>query len=77
MYLCIFIVLFFFSGEWHAPDVTGQCMLPGFGFIAEKISNTRAVLFGGVEYGTDEVVASSNIYMLEIIVASCTVVCLE
>ena len=52
-------------------------MLPGFGFIAEKISNTRAVLFGGVEYGTDEVVASSNIYMLEIIVASCTVVCLE
>ena len=61
-------------GKWSNPSITGQCMPPASVFIIEKINNTRAVLFGGLE--TDDVAmntVTNNIYILEISIS--TVVC--
>ena len=61
-------------GKWSNPLIIGQCVLPASGFIIEKINNTRAVLFGGVEIdGDDKATITNNIYILEISIS--TVVC--
>ncbi|XP_019860615.1 PREDICTED: uncharacterized protein LOC109588952 [Amphimedon queenslandica] len=54
------------SRIWNNPSIIGQCIPPANDFIIEKISNTRAVLFGGVETDDDDKDAFTNkIYILE------------
>ena len=61
-------------GKWSNPSIIGQCMLPAYAFIMEKINNTRAVLFGGVKtYDDAQSIVTNNIYILEISIS--TVVC--
>ena len=68
------IVLNINLGEWSNPSIIGQCMPPAYAFIIEKINNTRAVLFGGLETDDDaKTIARDNIYILEISIS--TVVC--
>ncbi|XP_019862231.1 PREDICTED: kelch domain-containing protein 2-like isoform X2 [Amphimedon queenslandica] len=62
------------SKKWSNPSIIGQCLPPAGGFIIEKINNTRAVLFGGME--TDDKAketVANNIYLLEIHVSISTV----
>uniref|UniRef100_A0A1X7UN70 Protein kinase domain-containing protein n=1 Tax=Amphimedon queenslandica TaxID=400682 RepID=A0A1X7UN70_AMPQE len=62
------------SKKWSHPSIIGQCIPPAGGFIIEKISNTRAVLFGGIENvdNTRDTYAN-NIYVLEIHISISTV----
>ena len=67
---------YIFLGQWSNPSIIGQCIPPASYFIIDKINNTRAVLFGGLENNDDTpatAYASNNIYILEISVS--TVVC--
>ncbi|XP_019859843.1 PREDICTED: uncharacterized protein LOC109588094 isoform X3 [Amphimedon queenslandica] len=55
------------SKKWSTPLINGQCIPPAESFIIEKINNTRAILFGGVEtIDGDEDAITNNIYILEI-----------
>ncbi|XP_003385415.2 PREDICTED: uncharacterized protein LOC100638082 [Amphimedon queenslandica] len=55
------------SRKWSNPSIIGQCIRPAFGFIIERINNTRAVLFGGIETNDDaKITATNNVYLLEI-----------
>ncbi|XP_011405237.2 PREDICTED: uncharacterized protein LOC105313472 [Amphimedon queenslandica] len=70
------------SREWTNPSIIGQCIPPAYAFIIEKINNTRAVLFGGMEteddtalFGgletdDDRTLARNNIYILEISIST-------
>ena len=61
-------------GKWNNPSIIGQCIPPAYGFIIEKINNTRAVLFGGRETDDDaKDTRTNNIYILTISIS--TVVC--
>ena len=60
-------------GKWSNPLIIGQCIPPASAFIIDKINNTRAVLFGGVENDDTVTTVCNNIYILEISVS--TVVC--
>ena len=61
-------------GQWNYPSIIGQSIPPAYAFIIEKINNTRAVLFGGVETDDDDkTTITNNIYILEISIS--TVVC--
>ncbi|XP_019859844.1 PREDICTED: kelch domain-containing protein 3-like [Amphimedon queenslandica] len=57
------------SRKWSNPSIIGQCIPPAYDFIIEKINNTRAVLFGGVETDDDDTV-TNNIYILEISIST-------
>ena len=46
--------------------VIGQCIPPANGFILEKISNTRAVLSGGIMDDGTDLTYNDNLYLLEI-----------
>ena len=72
IWYCVFAINDFMHilGKWSNPSIIGQCIPPASGFIIEKINNTRAVLFGGLE---NKDAYSNNIYILEISVS--TVVC--
>uniref|UniRef100_A0A1X7SNC8 Uncharacterized protein n=1 Tax=Amphimedon queenslandica TaxID=400682 RepID=A0A1X7SNC8_AMPQE len=59
------------SRKWSNPSIIGQCIPPAGAFIIEKINNTRAVLFGGVETDDDaENTFTNNIYILEISIST-------
>uniref|UniRef100_A0A1X7T123 Uncharacterized protein n=1 Tax=Amphimedon queenslandica TaxID=400682 RepID=A0A1X7T123_AMPQE len=59
------------SRKWSNPSIIGQCTLPANNFIIEKINNTRAVLFGGVETDDDaKDTRTNNIYILEISIST-------
>uniref|UniRef100_A0A1X7TH49 Protein kinase domain-containing protein n=1 Tax=Amphimedon queenslandica TaxID=400682 RepID=A0A1X7TH49_AMPQE len=59
------------SRKWNNPSIIGQCIPPASHFIIEKINNTRAVLFGGVETDDDaKDTYTSNIYILEISIST-------
>uniref|UniRef100_A0A1X7SU98 Uncharacterized protein n=1 Tax=Amphimedon queenslandica TaxID=400682 RepID=A0A1X7SU98_AMPQE len=59
------------SRKWSNPSIIGQCIPPANNFIIEKINNTRAVLFGGVETDDDdEDTRTNNIYILEISIST-------
>ena len=61
-------------GKWSNPSIIGQCIPPADAFIIEKINNTRAVLFSGIEINDDaKATLTNNIYILEISIS--TVVC--
>ena len=38
-----------YLGKWSNPSIIGQCIPPASHFVIDKINNTRAVLFGGLE----------------------------
>uniref|UniRef100_A0A1X7SYK1 Uncharacterized protein n=1 Tax=Amphimedon queenslandica TaxID=400682 RepID=A0A1X7SYK1_AMPQE len=65
------------SRKWSSPLLIGQCIPPASGFIIEKISNTRAVLFGGAEADDAENTATNNIYMLEIFISTVLWQCIK
>ncbi|XP_019858789.1 PREDICTED: probable serine/threonine-protein kinase DDB_G0271682 [Amphimedon queenslandica] len=50
--------------KWSNPSITGQFIPAIFSFTINKISSTRAIVFGGAEITDDS--ASNNIYLLEI-----------
>uniref|UniRef100_A0A1X7TZL2 Protein kinase domain-containing protein n=1 Tax=Amphimedon queenslandica TaxID=400682 RepID=A0A1X7TZL2_AMPQE len=59
------------SRKWSNPSIIGQCIPPTYGFITEKINNTRAVLFGGAETKDDDQDNfTNNIYILEISIST-------
>ncbi|XP_019856879.1 PREDICTED: uncharacterized protein LOC105314149 [Amphimedon queenslandica] len=61
-------------GKWDYVSVTGQCIPSADGFIIEKISNTKAILFGGiVQDDTTEATASNDLYLLNIDLSLSTV----
>ena len=64
---CILIL-----GRWSNPSIIGQCIPPASNFIMEKIDNTRAVLFGGIDDDAKDTF-SNSVYLLEISIS--TVVC--
>lgn len=71
MHACLHI------GKWSNPEITGQPAPLAGGFIMEKISNARAILFGGLE--TDFNIQNPSltthgiVYLLDI--STNTVVC--
>lgn len=52
-----------YIGEWSNPAVVGECMPPAHGFFVEKISNSRAVLFGGCGSMND---VKNDVYLLRL-----------
>ncbi|XP_019859098.1 PREDICTED: uncharacterized protein LOC100636886 isoform X2 [Amphimedon queenslandica] len=58
------------SREWSIPLIIGHCIPPGESFIIEKINNTRAVLFGGIEADNVKATVTNNIYILEISIST-------
>ncbi|XP_019861627.1 PREDICTED: uncharacterized protein LOC109590138, partial [Amphimedon queenslandica] len=59
------------SRKWSNPSIIGQCIPPASHFIIEKINNTRAILFGGVEtYDDAKETTTNNIYILEISIST-------
>ena len=73
MCFCYFNEFLHVLGKWSIPSVIGQCIPPAAGFIIDKINNTRAVLFGGLETDDTVTTRSNNFYILELSVS--TVVC--
>uniref|UniRef100_A0A1X7USX4 Protein kinase domain-containing protein n=1 Tax=Amphimedon queenslandica TaxID=400682 RepID=A0A1X7USX4_AMPQE len=66
------------SRKWSNPLIIGQCIPSASGFIIEKINNTRAVLFGGVEIdGDNKATITNKIYILEISISSVSWQCLK
>uniref|UniRef100_A0A1X7TZP2 ZU5 domain-containing protein n=1 Tax=Amphimedon queenslandica TaxID=400682 RepID=A0A1X7TZP2_AMPQE len=61
--------------KWDNVFVIGQCNIPpADGFVLEKISNKRAVLFGGiVQDDKTEAIASNDMYLLNIDISLSTV----
>ena len=62
------------SGVWNNPKVIGQCVMLTGGFLMEKISYTRAIIFGGSELEAGSAAAGS-VYILDISILLNTVVC--
>ena len=60
---------------WNNPKVIGQCVMLTGGFFMEKISNTRAIVFGGSELDASSAAAGS-VYILDISILFNTVVCI-
>ncbi|XP_019854364.1 PREDICTED: uncharacterized protein LOC109583442 isoform X2 [Amphimedon queenslandica] len=57
--------------KWSAPSIIGRCIPSASGFIIEKINNTRAVLFGGLETNDDAMSTFTNyIYIIEVSVGT-------
>uniref|UniRef100_A0A1X7UDA8 Uncharacterized protein n=1 Tax=Amphimedon queenslandica TaxID=400682 RepID=A0A1X7UDA8_AMPQE len=66
------------SRKWSNPSIIGQCIPPASHFIIEKINNTRAVLFGGLEIDEDaEDTFINNIYILEISISTVSWQCIK
>ena len=62
---------------WNNPKIIGQCVMLIGSFVMEKLSNTRAIIFGGTELDAGSAAAGS-VYMLDIHVSILinTVVCI-
>ena len=60
-------------GMWSNPEVNGQCVTLFGGFVMEKLSNTRAIVFGGSELDAGSAAAGS-VYILDISILINTVV---
>ncbi|XP_019857992.1 PREDICTED: uncharacterized protein LOC109586177 isoform X2 [Amphimedon queenslandica] len=60
------------SGKWGNILIIGECIPPADGFIIEKISSTRAILFGGIVQD-DKTEATANMYLLNIDLSLSTV----
>ena len=59
-------MLQYHTGEWSNPVISGQCPPAGSSFTLTKISNNKAILFGGsYNYKNDEFRCISNIYSAE------------
>ena len=39
--------IYFYLGQWIIPTISGQCCPPTAGFAILKITNNKAVMFGG------------------------------
>ena len=61
-------------GMWSNPEVIGQCVTLFGGFVMEKLSNTRAIIFGGSELNASSA-AVGSVYILDISILLNTVVC--
>lgn len=53
-----------FVGRWIIPESSGQCMPPISNFTMENISNTRAIIFGGV---IEDTISSNTVYVFDVI----------
>uniref|UniRef100_A0A1X7TEU1 Uncharacterized protein n=1 Tax=Amphimedon queenslandica TaxID=400682 RepID=A0A1X7TEU1_AMPQE len=40
--------IYFYLGQWIIPTISGQCCPPTSVFAIQKITNNKAVMFGGV-----------------------------
>ena len=60
------------SGLWNNPKIIGQCVMLIGSFVMEKLSNTRAIVFGGSELDA----AAGSVYILDISILINTVVCI-
>ena len=58
-------------GMWSNPKVIGQYVTLFGGFVMEKLSNIRAIVFAGSEL---DAVAGSDVYILDISILINTVV---
>ena len=58
-------------GMWSNPKVIGQCVTLFGGFVMEKLSNIRAIVFGGSEL---DAAAGSDVFILNISILINTVV---
>ena len=45
--------IYFYLGQWIIPTISGQCCPPTAGFAIQKITNNKAVLFGGTVASDD------------------------
>ena len=43
----IILIIYFYLGQWIIPTISGQCCPPTAGFAILKITNNKAVMFGG------------------------------
>ena len=55
MHVCMYMILnncnytiYFYLGQWIIPTISGQCCPPTSSFAIQKITNNKAVMFGGV-----------------------------
>ena len=67
----IFIIIL---GVWSNPEVTGQSVTLFGGFVMEKLSNTRAIVFGGSELDAGSAGSAGSVYILDISIFINTVV---
>ena len=58
-------------GMWSNPEVIGQCAIFFGSFVMEKLSNTRAIVFGGADVDTK---SQGSMYLLDISISK--VVCI-
>ena len=54
------------SGVWNNPKIIGRCVMLTGGFVMEKLSNTRAIIFGGTELDAGSAAAVGSVYILDI-----------
>ena len=59
---------------WNNPQINGQCATFIGSFVMEKLSNTRAIVFGGSELDASSA-AVGSVYILDISILINTVVC--
>ena len=59
---------------WSNPEVTGQSVTLFGGFVMEKLSNTRAIVFGGSELDAGSAGSAGSVYILDISIFINTVV---
>ena len=57
-------------GMWNNPKVEGECVTLFGSFVMEKLSNIRAIMFGGSESDA----AAGSVYILDISILINTVV---
>lgn len=50
-------------GNWSNPQFIGQCIPPASSFSMEKMSNNRAVIFGGA---VNEGTISNTVYLMDV-----------
>ena len=62
------VILFVNLGTWSNPEVIGRCGIFINSFVMEKLSNTRAIVFGGVDNDTNN--QGSSVYLLEISIST-------
>ena len=67
-YLIILIILSFYLGQWIIPTISGQCCPPTAGFAIQKITNNKAVMFGGAVPSDDgrSDIAVNTVYTCEL-----------
>lgn len=61
------------AGKWSSPEIIGQHVPLAGGFVMQQISNTRVILYGGLQ--TEMTFQDNTLYLLEISISEVVCAC--